>query len=240
MQFYFIRHGQSGNNLLWDRTGSSSGRSQDPELTEIGQRQADYLARYLKHTNLETRTQPADDLQNVCGFGITHLYTSLMVRAVATGTVVARELGLPLVAWEDLHETGGIYLGSEDTERLGQAGKNRAWFEAHYPDLILPPSLSEAGWWYNRPYEERDLRVARAERVWRDLLARHDHTADRVAVISHGGFYNYLLNALLRMSHEICWFAMNNAALTRIDFTADGVTLVYLNRTDFIPRELIT
>jgi 2,3-bisphosphoglycerate-dependent phosphoglycerate mutase len=163
-----------------------------------------------------------------------------MVRAVATGVVIARELGLPLRAWEELHEEGGIYLADAQTgERVGLPGKNRAYFAAHYPDLILPASLDSAGWW-NRPHETPDQVPARVARFHRDLLARHGQTEDRVAVISHGGFYNHLLRLIFQIGRENCWLGLNNAAITRIDFDADELRLVYLNRADFLPRDLVT
>jgi 2,3-bisphosphoglycerate-dependent phosphoglycerate mutase len=243
MQFYFIRHGQSENNALWKRTGSGEGRSEDPELTEVGQQQTEFVAQFLR------RADPPDcksggsggDIQNVAGFGITHLYSSLMVRSVATGTTIAKALDLPLVAWEDLHERGGIYLEDEQTgERLGQAGKNRADFEAHYPDFVLPESLGEAGWW-NRPFEEPEQRSTRVKRFLRDLMERHGHTDDQVAVVSHGGFYNDLLADILNLpDREGYWFALNNAAISRIDFDDERVGLIYLNRIDFLPEELVT
>jgi len=236
MQLYFIRHGQSENNALWMSTNSHEGRNEDPGLTEVGRRQAEFLAQFL--------SQPASassDLQNVAGFGITHLYTSLMVRSVATGTIIANALDLPLVAWEDLHEWGGIYLRDEQTdERTGLPGRNRAYFEQHFPDLALPDSLGEEGWW-NRPFEEPELRLPRAKRALHDLLDRHGHTDDRVAVVSHGGFYNYLLAVILNLpEREDHWFALNNAGLSRIDFDEEEIRLIYLNRVDFLPKELIT
>jgi 2,3-bisphosphoglycerate-dependent phosphoglycerate mutase len=233
MQFYFTRHGQSENNALWKRTGSSKGRSEDPGLTEIGQQQAECVAQFLR--------QAEGGVQNVAGFGITHLYSSLMVRSVATGTLIAKALDLPLVAWEDLHERGGIYLKDEQTDAyLGQAGKNRAYFEAHYPDFVLPKSLGETGWW-NRPLEEPEQRSSRVKRFLRDLMERHGHTDDQVAVVSHGGFYNDLLADILNLpDREGCWFALNNAAISRIDFDNEGVGLIYLNRFDFLPKELVT
>jgi hypothetical protein len=36
------------------------------------------------------------------------------------------------------------------------------------------------------------------------------------------------------------WLSLNNAVITRIDFHTDGIGLVYLNRADFLPRDLIT
>jgi 2,3-bisphosphoglycerate-dependent phosphoglycerate mutase len=164
-----------------------------------------------------------------------------MIRAVATGAVIAEALDLPLVAWEDLHEYGGIYLKNEETgERIGQPGKNRAYFEAHYPDFVLPDSLGEEGWW-NRPYEEPEQRLPRVQRFWRDLMERHGHTDDQVAVVSHGGFYRYLLAIILNLpEREGYWFALNNAAISRIDFKDERMGLIYLNRVDFLPKELIT
>ena len=238
MQFYFIRHGQSANNYLYETTGASEGRSEDPALTPVGGQQAEILARFLKW-NDPTRGRQFDQ-QNLAGFGITHLYTSLMVRSVATADIIARELGLPLVAWEDLHEGGGIYLDAAQTgAKVGQPGKNRGYFAAHYPNLILPASLDEMGWW-NRPFEEYAQVFPRAERFLNDLLARHGGTEDRVAVVSHGGFYNVLLRTIFKIAREDVWFGMNNAAITRIDFRLEETGLVYLNRVDFLPKELVT
>jgi 2,3-bisphosphoglycerate-dependent phosphoglycerate mutase len=240
MQLYFIRHGQSENNALWLSTGSHIGRSEDPGLTEVGRQQSELLAQFLSQADPNVAVN-GGDFHNVAGFGITHLYSSLMVRAVATGTIVASALDLPLVAWEDLHEYGGIYLRDEETdEPIGLPGRNRAYFEAHYPDLVLPDSLDEAGWW-NRPFEAPELRLPRARRFLHDLLERHGHTEDRVVVVSHGGFYNYFLAAILDMpGREGYRFVMNNAAISRIDFNQEDTWLIYLNRADFLPKELIT
>ena len=240
MQLYFIRHGQSENNALWMSTGSHKSRSEDPGLTEVGRQQAELLAQFLRQAD-PTVTVNGSDFQNVAGFGITHLYSSLMVRAVATGTIIARALDLPLVAWEDVHEWGGIYLRDEQTdEPIGLPGRNRAYFEQHFPDLVLPDSLGEAGWW-NRPFEEPEQRLPRAKRVLHDLVERHGGTDDQVAVVSHGGFINYLLAAILDMpGREGYRFIMNNAAISRFDFHDEDTWLIYLNRVDFLPRELIT
>jgi hypothetical protein len=39
---------------------------------------------------------------------------------------------------------------------------------------------------------------------------------------------------------EQFWFTINNCAISRFDLTAEGLALVYLNRFDFLPPELIT
>ena len=238
MQFYFIRHGQSANNYLYETTGASDGRSEDPELTAIGRQQAEILARFLERNDPTLARQ--FDQQNLAGFGITHVYTSLMVRAVATASIIARTLNLSPMAWEDLHEGGGIYLDDPETgEKVGQPGKNRAYFAAHFPTLILPESVGEAGWW-NRPFEEVAQMYQRAERFVCDLLARHGGTEDRVAVVSHGAFYTALLRTIFKIARDDCWFGLNNTAITRIDFMPEEIALAYLNRVDFLPKELVT
>ena len=240
MQLYYIRHGQSANNELWARTGSSKGRSEDPELTEMGRRQAERVAHFMSTSHVPYMAY-GSDYEADGESGITHIYCSLQTRAVATATCVAEALALPLVAWEDLHEMGGIGVRDEETgEGSGQPGRNRGYFETHYPDLVLPATLGEAGWW-NRPAEANEEVLPRAQRVLRGLVERHGHTQDRVALVSHGGFYNYFLFALLGSGRrEGRWFVLNNAAVTRVDFVERGIRLVYLNRADFLPREMIT
>jgi 2,3-bisphosphoglycerate-dependent phosphoglycerate mutase len=242
MQFYFIRHGQSENNLRWLETGSHNGRDEDPDLTTLGWRQAGRLARFLQQPVTEPGEFAGDfDPQNALGFGITHIYCSLMVRAVTTGVVVAQALDLPLVAWEEIHEVGGIHVRDEATgERRGLPGKNRAHFEEHYVQLVLPDGLGASGWW-SRPFETHEERPSRARRVLEELLERHGGTDHRVAVVSHGGFYNHLMHALLNLpGSDKPWFSMNNAAISRIDFEAEGTWIQYTNRADFLPREMIT
>jgi 2,3-bisphosphoglycerate-dependent phosphoglycerate mutase len=241
MQFYFIRHAQSENNLLFVETGSMQGRSADPDLSATGWEQARVLAEYLA----QHAAVPADirghDVQNVQGYAFTHLYCSLMIRSVATGVAVARALQLPLVAWADLHETGGIYCMDEQTdEHVGLPGRDRAYFERHYPELVLPDSLDDRGWW-NRPWEAYEERPLRARRVLQTLLARHGHSSDRVAVISHGGFYNQLVRAILNLAQdERLWFSLNNAAISRFDFEGEDAWVSYMNHLAFMPPELVT
>lgn len=255
MQFYFIRHGQSVNNALWDATGGNNGRKEDPELTEIGERQAQILADFLKQAESSNESGVIDN-QNRFGFGITHIYTSLMVRAISTGARIAQALGLPLVGWTDWHEGGGIYLSDQETEEpIGQAGNDRSYFEANFPGLILPPELGSEGWW-NRPFEERPQRIQRARRVFQELWRRHGKCEHRVAVISHGGFYNYFMATVFNQSRlddhtspermgipdlpAGRWMLMNNTAISRIDFAQGEIRLVYQNRVDFLPSDLIT
>ena len=237
MQLYFIRHAQSANNKLYDETGSWSGRDVDPGLTEAGHQQAQRLAEHLARANGET---PLHDYANRQGFGVTHLYTSPMLRAILTGAYIAESLSLPLTVWEDWHEIGGVIAIRENGEREGQPGATRSDLSSRFPDLILPESLSEEGWW-SRPPESIEQQLERARHLVRDLMTRHGRSEDRVAVISHGGFYNFFLTALLDTAPgDGFWFTLNNTGLTRLDFREEGIALTYANRLEHLPADLIT
>lgn len=243
MKLYFIRHGLSENNLRWYETKSAEGREPDPELTDVGRQQAQHLARFLKGAGPPAPwSDPAYDTQNVLGFHLTHLYTSLMVRAVATATIVAREVNLSPVAWPEVHEVGGIHQRDPESGlRVGLPGNNRHFFEAHYPELQLPPSLGEGGWWNSRPYEQPEQAAERARRLLGCLMERHGDTIDRVALVSHGGLYRHLMRAILGLPPDApVSFSLNNGALTRIDFWDWGNQVVYANRVDYLPSELVS
>jgi 2,3-bisphosphoglycerate-dependent phosphoglycerate mutase len=240
MQFYFIRHAQSENNVLWDRTGADKGRKEDPQLTSLGRRQAKALAQFLHYGNPVGGYET--DHRRPAGFELTHLYTSLMKRAVATAAEISQVLGLAPIAWAELHENGGIYLQDPQTSALnGLPGGTRRFFEQKYPNLLLPDWLDERGWWQSQPYELEEIRWQRANRVLETLIARHGDTQDHVAVVSHGGFYNTLLKCLMDMPRqEGLWFTMHNAAITRIDFVDGSVDIVYQNRVDYLPVEIVS
>ena len=36
------------------------------------------------------------------------------------------------------------------------------------------------------------------------------------------------------------WFLLNNCSISRFDIRGDEITVVYVNRTDFLPDHLIT
>lgn len=241
MQLFFIRHAQSENNLLLDQTGSNEGRSADPELTELGYQQAQVLAEFLGNSQSTLKTNQAGVSQNIQVVQLTHLYTSLMIRAVATGVEISKTTGLPLVGWLDLHELGGIYQKNSQTGiKTGLPGYPRSYFEQRFPELILPYSVGEQGWWY-RPHETEKQGLSRAGCVIQEIYARHGRSNDRIGLISHGDFYQMFLPVLFGQTPgNLPFFQLNNAAITRIDFEPNKIRVIYLNRMDYLPANLIT
>ncbi len=246
MQIYYIRHAQSANNQLYAESGSDHGRVEDPRLTELGWQQARLLARHISEgssgaiqnsTGLAFKIAGEGDLYS---YHFTHIYSSLMTRALQTASALARDLDLPVFGMEELFETGGIYLEDpESGEFTGKPGKTPAELRREFPELILPEGLSEDGW-YNRPFEPREERLPRARRVLETLTARHGGTSDRIALISHGGFFQYFMTAILGLDQRPpVWFLLNNAGIARID-VGEHFDLIYLNRTHFLPDPMIT
>lgn len=247
MQLYFIRHGQSVNNA--GANDPNYKESPDPWLTEIGLAQAQILSEYLEKNQPITAHQ-GWDLHNRHGFGITHIYTSLMERAAHTASYTARRLGVPFAAWEEIHESGGIFGRDGEMKLKGLAGKPRSWYEANFPELLLPEHLDGAGWWREHPFETEAECQLRAQRVWKELLSRHrDQTGQpeqRIAFVSHGGFFVHLMCAILNLPWRQAsnglnsWFMLSNCSFSRIAVHKEEVSICYLNRTDHLPSDLIT
>ena len=247
MELYFVRHAQSENNASFARQGEGADRLADPELTEIGQQQAELVAHYLARPVVESAGHTFDQ-QNSDGFGLTHLYCSLMIRSIETGMAAAQACRLPLVAWPEIHERGGIYLMNQATgEREGLPGNSRSYLKTRFPELVLPDEVDEVGWW-NRPAETFAEADARARLVLDKLLERHGGTEDRVGIVSHGGFFQAFMLALLNMPVQLTYtdrertpqFGINNVSISRFVFIEQTVGIVYLNNTRFLPAEYFT
>jgi broad specificity phosphatase PhoE len=247
MQLYFIRHGQSINNANWNNPQYKE--NSDPFLTEIGLEQAEYLAKYLKENQMVT-DEKAWNNQNQFGFGLQHIYTSLMERAVKTAMPTVQALGnIPFSVWTDIHEEGGIYAREEENRYTGLPGKPRSFYEKNFPALKLPDGYDESGWW-NRPFETEEERQPRADKVLAELIERHGdqegQPEQRIALVSHGGFFMRLLSSMLALSWRQgalgmkSWFILNNCSISRFDFVKDEFFVQYINRTDHLPANLIT
>lgn len=249
MHLYIIRHAQSENNAMWAMTGTNEGRVADPALTPLGHKQAERVADHLAHAPDIAGDNQFAQRHNLNGYGLTHLYTSLMIRSITTAGYIAESTGLPLLAWPEIHERGGLHEVDEATgEDKGIEGPDRAFFEKTYPHLILPVDMTAAGWW-GRPQEDVVEAEERARIVWQQLRQRHGETDDRVAIVTHGGFFQSLLSVLAsrdpdRADHPLglndLWFGISNASISRIEVWKEFAVVRYINRIDHMPPELIT
>jgi 2,3-bisphosphoglycerate-dependent phosphoglycerate mutase len=239
LRIYFIRHAQSNNNAMWLETHSSHGRHEDPALSTLGEAQAKRLAEFIHQVDSEDRDGKATGYP-VRGFGLTHLYCSLMHRSVATAFAIAKSFGLTPEAYGRFCEYGGIFLKDEVTGQVvGKSGKPRSFFEHHYPGVMLSDEITEAGWW-NKPQEPEFDFHARVKEACDFIIQRHQQSEDRVAIVSHGDFYQAFMAQMLGIPFDArIWFGIKNCGITRMDLVDGNLGLIYTNRVDYLGELLV-
>lgn len=224
MKLLLIRHAQSANNLLYAQTGSSEGRFPDPELSELGHRQAQRLA----HWALNDET-----LGN-----LTHLYSSLTTRAVQTAAPLADALALSVQGLANAYECGGVFRRLDSGEREPVAGRTLNDLQSECPNLRWPTHLPESHPWPGGfEAEEHEVYTQRAKNVIETLRDTHS-PQDRVALVTHQYFAQFLLAQITR-SHE-GWFRINNTATTQLEFGPDYNVIHWVNRQDHLSAELVS
>lgn len=239
---YLIRHGESENNAFAAEASPSDvdepPRTADPSLTRIGYAQADCIAEHLAHEQDKTDVRRGVEIE---GYGIRRLYCSPMLRALQTTQPIADALGLEPEIRLDVYEEGGIWLDEGDGRGpLGHPGLTRGEIEAGFPGFIVPDGITETGWW-NRPFEEREELVARAARVARAIRKQIVEREERVAVVSHGTFISLLIQHLVFGQYVPGMrFSNHNTGINRLDIDRDYLRLLYLNRIEHLPLDLIT
>jgi 2,3-bisphosphoglycerate-dependent phosphoglycerate mutase/probable phosphoglycerate mutase len=242
LRVYIIRHAQSANNALADQ----GGRVADPGLTSLGEQQAAILAEQLaigdsRDIEFDIQTGFSINDSRAGGFGITHLYTSAMHRALLTTQPIARLLDIPIHIWRDIHEEGGVYL-DEGSGRAGKPGKTSAEIAAEFPGFVIPEDVTHEGWWGEaRGYESRADAFERARRV-ASVLRERAESSDVIALVTHGTFIDRLLKMLLGQAEDSRFFYLHyNAAITRLDFLdQERILLRYVNRSEHLPAEMVS
>ena len=230
-QLFFIRHGQSTNNALTDPTQ----RVQDPELTQVGQVQAEHVAQYVAAGH-----HLRGALAGAEGPPLDRLYCSAMVRALHTATPIGQALGLKPEIFVDLHEVGGIYLDYPDGRIESFPGQTRSELAARFPDCVPPDALGEEGWWRGgRESVEEGQQRARAVA---DQLRQHADDNSRIGLVTHGDFMSHLIKALIGAPQggDVYLFHCNTS-ITCVDLSPDArATLRYTNRIEHLEGDYVT
>lgn len=216
MEIVLIRHGQSGNNMIWEQTGGTAGRHPDSPLTALGEEQAAALAQWLASDPRAPR--------------VSELHTSLMHRAVQTAAPLAELLDLPLLGHPELFEVGGPYLEDEETgDRVWHPGTPPSVLHDLSPRLRHPASEGADSWW-GGPYEELASAPARAGRVVEGFVGADPGADPRcVALVTHGYFTQFLIRQLLGIGEMAGWIRIDNTAVSRFLIGPEGVEATTLN-----------
>ncbi|RZU98308.1 histidine phosphatase family protein [Spiribacter vilamensis] len=194
MRLLLIRHAQTVAN----DQGRWQGHTDTP-LTGRGERQAQCLA----------TTLAAERDRDPASWGDPVLYASSLGRAQATAGWIARALALPVISRDALREYDvGVF-----------SGKSWAEIETDHPAIARH-------WQQNRDWsavpdaEPLADRVQRGECMIGELLAKHaDHQT--VLCVSHGGFLQYLIAAVLG-TRRIWGVRPGNTAVFEFTLTRAG------------------
>ncbi|MCS6825964.1 MAG: histidine phosphatase family protein [Caldilinea sp.] len=245
MRLLLVRHGQSVNNVLADKMAYDeyiATRSHEPDLTPVGEEQVRRLAQFFGDA-----LQPDADLTerraSISEQPVTALYTSPMLRALRTSAPLAAVLGLAPAVWVDIHEHGGLFTGDpRNGTALNFSGMGKQEMQRRFPGFILPPEVTDDGWWWNG-YETLEQCAVRAQRVAETLRAWAKTRKDDVLLmVTHGTFMDQLLKALIGAGEQSTFFFSHlNTGVSRVDFLESGlIALRYLNRVPHLPPELYT
>jgi 2,3-bisphosphoglycerate-dependent phosphoglycerate mutase len=233
VQLLLIRHGESVNNLVYqDPERNSSSLVADPQLTPLGQRQADKLANFFAAGRLPRPTV---------------LYSSLMRRAVQTAAPLAAALDMSVQGWIDLHEVAVDGDGPVGAERP-DSGLPASQLRRLCPALIVPEGVDESGW-YHGEFETPLAGWQRALRVVQTIRSSPLGDDDVVAIVGHGWFCQYLLRSFtVHPPYEDgwlqSWWRMNNTATILLEhpghFPGEAADVQWVNRFDHLDEDELT
>ena len=214
MELFLIRHAQSANNAR-----PEAERVEDPELTDLGLRQAERLAAWIPSLEL------------------TRLVTSPFRRTLLTTQPIQQATGLTPQVRVDLHERGGCYRGHIRGKEEGRPGMSRAEIRREFGDHIFDDPIDDVGWWGSKPYESFHHANHRASRLLRRTIDEFSGTGERVAYVMHADFKCLFIGAFHRQGlSEV----PRNTSVTRVILEEGTATLADFNRIDHLNEELIS
>ena len=246
MRLYLIRHAESANNALFYGSDNVEGRTPDPEITQNGHQQAKLLGQHLSSAGNEPRQHPHERSENR-DHGLTHIYCSLMTRSLLTAEYVAKACQIEVEALADIFERKGLYEFDDSGNEKGVPGPGRTYFMDRFPTVKLPDSLNNDGWW-NRPVEMDQQFFIRVSQSLDKIKKRHEQTNDRVGMVVHGDYVDQCINELMGVerkpeNYRKAWIAnwvFHNTSLSRIDLMSGAQSVIYLNKIDHLPDNLVT
>ncbi len=246
MELYLIRHGQSVNNALFDDVQL---RVSDPDLTDLGWKQAEQAAEHLAQAMNPDEFVPlgADALERKTHipYRFTHLYCSPMRRAIQTAQPLAKALGLKPEIHPAVHEIGGIFL-ERDGIMTGYGGMSREAIVRDFPDTIIPEAITESGWYDVRIGKESNaIGMGRAIHFAYEMQQRGtklEASDESIIVVSHAGFMSFFLKAVMNTLPSFTYLLTHhNTGITRISYKPDYPTrIMYINRIQHLPPEMVT
>ena len=219
MQLYLIRHAESQNNArpVYERV-------EDPTITPVGQRQAEYLAAWMKTLQFD------------------HLITSPFKRTLQTTRYVFDVTQHTVHVWHDIYERGGCFKGFGPDATEGGPGLGRSSVIDYFPTgrCIADESISEEGWWLGRQRETEEELPIRARSVADRIEQTYGGSEDIVVMITHAQFERELLKQLVPTANVLELGFIKNCSVSKLNNDGDQWQLDWFNSITHMPAKLIT
>jgi broad specificity phosphatase PhoE len=191
-----VRHGETD----WNATGRIQGHSDTP-LNAAGRLQARRAAQRLAHEPVRA------------------LYSSDLVRAFETATIIGALLGLTVVASPQLRERQyGTWEGLTPAEIQARYSEQFAMWRSRSTDFAPPQG------------ETRSELLTRALAELQTIARRH--VREMVVVVTHGGLCYVLINHILgSVDGDRREFTFGNASIHTLDVIGDQWSVISMNET---------
>lgn len=213
-RFLLIRHGQSANNALPEHQ-----RVHDPGLTDLGQEQAECVARKL--ATLE----------------VTRIIVSPFRRTLQTAWPAIGHLQVPSEIWVEVHEQGGCYSGHLPTNIRGERGMTRSEIAEEFPGITCPTNVGSQGWW---PSSTRETEVEATRRVQGVVVRLQKEFRDPnqcIAIFTHADFKS-LFCETVDPNHRAG--APNNGSISHFRSDELKLSLESFNHIEHLGDELLS
>ncbi len=215
-EVWLVRHAQSMNNALGE-----AHRQPDPPLTDLGNQQAQRLAKHL---------------QSESG-NFDQFFVSAFRRALQTAAPVAKAWNANAHVWVDLHEVGGCYDGMAASSAKPTGGLTPKCIEAEFSWAKTSSDWVDGGWNRLERHESVSDAIPRTERVAEELIAKWSTADQRLILVSHGEFIALLLTRILHKGFpdpKSPFFvrprSIYNTAISKVKLTPKGCQLIEFNQ----------
>lgn len=168
MELFLIRHGESVTNL-------SKTPLADGGLTDLGRNQAANMAECMAEA------------------GLTHIFSSPLMRAIETAQPLSQASGLPIEVWLDAHE-----LWTKE----GYRGPTTDSLTDMYPEVrFAEGTVADPLGWHCPGEETSETGYFRAKRLLERLSSQFSGN-ERVAFVGHGALNRRMMLAALGLEYS--------------------------------------
>ena len=216
---FFIRHGESENNIIEDVLIENKNkitkkkmlniikkkRKSDPNLTTKGVSQSKKLGRYLKK-NIDVNKK-------------FRIYTSPFKRALDTTYNLLKPFkkkNYEVIVHPEIFENGGVYYINSQNKNIGsqECLSSSDIYEKYGYNVDL---LLKKGPWYNKKWENEKESMKRVKKIvkWiKSIKFKKENYDNLVIFVMHADFINDLQKKLLNINDSHVYFDILNTSFS--------------------------